>query len=131
MRLHAFVNEPTEWSMTASRDVPDPFNTVDLDVVLTAPSGRRLVAPAFWGGGREWRVRVAADEAGEYRWRSEVRGAEGAGLVDVNIMGLAAVPEAMNTPSTMISKKPPKRTSTPGSMLKVVPFSTSRSSLTV
>lgn len=80
MRLHAFVNEPTEWSMTASRDVPDPFNTVDLDVVLTAPSGRRLVAPAFWGGGREWRVRVAADEAGEYRWRSEARGAEGVGL---------------------------------------------------
>lgn len=80
MRLHAYVNEPTEWSFTATWEPADPFNAVELDVVFETPSGERLAVPAFWSGGREWRVRFAAPEAGEYRWRTIERGAGDAGL---------------------------------------------------
>ena len=61
---------PAEWSYTSSKQYPDPFNDIDLDVVVTLPSGKEEKVPAFWAGGSTWRVRYAAPETGKCRLRS-------------------------------------------------------------
>ena len=61
---------PAEWSYTSSKRSPDPFNDIDLDVVVTLPSGKEEKVPAFWAGRSTWRVRYAAPETGKCRLRS-------------------------------------------------------------
>src|SRR4051794_6341206 len=65
--LFAAQGCPAEWSYTSSKQYPDPFNDVDLDVVVTLPSGKEEKVPAFWAGGTTWRVRYAAPETGRCR----------------------------------------------------------------
>lgn len=66
----AVQNVPTEWSYNSGRAYADPFNEVELDVVVTGPSGAELRVPAFWAGDQEWRVRYAAPQPGTYRYRT-------------------------------------------------------------
>src|SRR5882757_7744845 len=66
----AASNEPTEWSYTSGKQYSDPFNQVDVDAVITLPSGQQERMPAFWAGGSTWRVRYAAPAPGLYRIRS-------------------------------------------------------------
>jgi Protein of unknown function (DUF4038)/Domain of unknown function (DUF5060) len=61
---------PTEWSYTSGKQYSDPFNQVDLDAIVTFPSGREERVPAFWAGGSTWRLRYAATQPGVYRIRS-------------------------------------------------------------
>jgi hypothetical protein len=61
---------PTEWSYTSGKQYSDPFNQVDLDAIVTLPSGREERVPAFWAGGSTWRLRYAATEPGVYGIRS-------------------------------------------------------------
>ena len=56
----AASGQPTEWSYTSGKQYSDPFNQVDVDAVITLPSGQQERMPAFWAGGSEWRVRYAA-----------------------------------------------------------------------
>ena len=58
-----------EWSFESAKTYPDPFNQVELDVVVTGPAGE-MVVPAFWAGGQEWRVRFAPPLPGRYTWKS-------------------------------------------------------------
>jgi hypothetical protein len=66
----AASNEPTEWSYTSGKQYPDAFNQVDVDAIITLPSGQRERIPAFWAGGSVWRVRYAAPAPGIYKIRS-------------------------------------------------------------
>ena len=53
------------------RDLPpgsDPLRDVQLHATFTSPSGRTTRAPAFWDGGKTWRVRFAPDAVGEWRY---------------------------------------------------------------
>lgn len=68
--LGAVQNTPAEWSFISARKYRDPFNEVELDVVVTDPAGRELRVPAFWAGGNEWRIRFAPASAGRYTWQS-------------------------------------------------------------
>ena len=43
---------------------------VELEVRFTAPSGAVHTVPAFWDGGRTWRVRFMPDERGTWRYRT-------------------------------------------------------------
>ena len=61
---------PTEWSYTTGKQYSDPFNEVNIDAVITLPSGAQERVPAFWGGGSTWRVRYAPTAPGLYRIRS-------------------------------------------------------------
>lgn len=74
------ANVPVEIAFTAGADHPDPSRGVVLDVVFRGPSGRPLRVPAFWAGGRSWKVRYASGEVGTHRYRAECRPAEVAGL---------------------------------------------------
>ncbi|HBY63430.1 MAG TPA: alpha-L-rhamnosidase [Solibacterales bacterium] len=76
----AQVHVPTEWSFTSEKSYRDPFNEVELDVTVTAPSGKQRKAPAFWGGGNVWRVRYAAAEAGRHRWAAVCSDTSNGGL---------------------------------------------------
>jgi hypothetical protein len=66
----AAAGAPAEWSYTSTRQYADPFNQVDVDAVITLPSGQQERMPAFWGGGSTWRVRYAPPAPGAYRIRS-------------------------------------------------------------
>jgi hypothetical protein len=74
------TNVPIELTFEARREHADPFHTVTLDVVFTAPDGATRRVPAFWAGGDRWKVRYAAPEVGEHRWRSICDPGDDAGL---------------------------------------------------
>jgi hypothetical protein len=60
----------TEWAFHSGKSYRDPFNEVDLDVVVEGPAGVEHRAPAFWSGGPVWRVRYAPPAPGRYTWRT-------------------------------------------------------------
>ncbi len=65
-------NRCGEWTFTSQGKHDDPFNQIELTVCFThAVTGAEKRVPAFWAGGREWRVRFAAHEVGTYRFRTE------------------------------------------------------------
>src|SRR5260370_36710762 len=66
-------NCATEWSYTSGKRYEDPFNEVELDVIITSQSGEVRRIPGFWAGGPMWRVRYSPPAAGQYSYRSEER----------------------------------------------------------
>jgi hypothetical protein len=62
----AMARETTEWIFTSAKPYKDPFNEVELDVIMRGPGGSEQRVPCFWAGGDEWRMRYAADGAGRY-----------------------------------------------------------------
>lgn len=74
------ANVPVELTLTATRDHADPFNTVIVDVTFTDPQGRSFCVPAFWAGGRAWKVRYASPVTGSHGWSSESSAADDTGL---------------------------------------------------
>jgi hypothetical protein len=65
------ANRPVEISFTSEKDYADPFNLVTLDAVVSTPDGRVLRVPAFWAGGKTWRVRYGSPVAGTHTFRTE------------------------------------------------------------
>lgn len=61
---------PTEWSWSSSKPYKDPFNEVEVDAIVTLPSGGEERVPAFWSGDSIWRVRYAPSAPGLYKIRS-------------------------------------------------------------
>jgi len=66
----AIAGMAAEWSYTSGKPYTDPFNQVDVDAVVTTPSGREERVPAFWAGDYSWRVRYAPPAPGLYKVRS-------------------------------------------------------------
>jgi hypothetical protein len=62
------ANRVIELSFTAEKDHDDPFNKIDLDVSFTAPSSKVVRIPAFWAGGKTWRVRYTSSELGVHTY---------------------------------------------------------------
>lgn len=65
----ATANVMKEWSFTSTKDYADPFNEVQVDLLVTSPSGQELKVPAFWSGGQTWRVRYSSPLVGIHRWK--------------------------------------------------------------
>jgi len=80
------VNRVKEWSFTSSKTYADPFNELQLDMLVTPPEGAPLRVPAFWAGGQTWRVRYSSPLKGTHQWKlecsdrdnKELHGVEGA-----------------------------------------------------
>jgi hypothetical protein len=68
-----------EASFESARPYANPFIDVEVNVVFRRGQ-RRWLVPAFWAGGRTWKVRFAPPEPGEYRYRVESSDASNAGL---------------------------------------------------
>lgn len=66
----AVSGSPTEWAYESGKQYTDPFNQVDVDAVITLPSGQEERVPGFWAGGSTWRVRYAPPVPGTYQIRS-------------------------------------------------------------
>ena len=66
----ATAGTPTEWAWKSGRQYDDPFNQVDVDAIVTLPSGAEERIPGFWGGESIWRVRYAPPVPGTYKVRS-------------------------------------------------------------
>ncbi len=61
-----------EITLTAAHDHPDPYAGVAVWAYFVHDSGAVLRRPAFWDGGRIWRLRFASPLAGgRWRWRTE------------------------------------------------------------
>src|SRR5688572_1623523 len=80
LMLQSEANVMAEVVFTAGGAHDDPFNTVNLDVVFTTPSGQQLRVPAFWADGNSWKVRYASPEVGTHHFQSECSKADDAGL---------------------------------------------------
>lgn len=57
-----------EAALTSSKAYANPFLDVTVTATFTAPSGRKLAAHGFYDGGTTWRVRLAPDEVGQWRY---------------------------------------------------------------
>src|SRR5580765_7539396 len=64
------ANVPIEMALVAKRPHPDPFNTVQVDVLFTDPKGTQKLVPAFWDGGNIWKVRYASPLPGKHLWQT-------------------------------------------------------------
>ena len=78
--LYGIQHSVSEWSYTAVRQRANPFQEVDLDVVLAHEGGQTWKVPAFWSGGQEWRVRFAPPLPGRYEFRTECSDISDSGL---------------------------------------------------
>ncbi len=74
------ANTPVERSFTAQNGYADAFNEVVLDVIFTDPAGQEFRVPAFWAGGKVWKVRYASPLTGTHPYRTECQPATDAGL---------------------------------------------------
>jgi hypothetical protein len=74
------ANMPVELSFTARGAYVDPFNQVTLDALFTDPAGTVRRVPAFWAGGRTWKVRYASPLTGAHAFRTECSAAADTGL---------------------------------------------------
>ena len=74
------ANTPVERAFTAQNGYADAFNEVVLDVIFTDPAGKEFRVPAFWAGGKVWKVRYASPLTGTHSFRTECKPANDAGL---------------------------------------------------
>ena len=65
---HTRANVPVEISFTANNVPNDPFTDFELDVMFKTPLGGALRVPAFWAGGKTWKVRYASREIGVHAY---------------------------------------------------------------
>lgn len=73
-------NTVCELEFASRRDCQDPWAEIELDFEFTDPDGARRVVPAYWSGGRTWRVRYSSPTEGSHNYRAIVRGPAGTGL---------------------------------------------------
>jgi len=57
-----------EISFTAAGSYANPYLDCSAEATLTTPDGSVRALPLFWDGGSTWRLRVALDQVGEWRW---------------------------------------------------------------
>ena len=74
------ANVMAEVTFAGTVDHKDPFNEITLDVIFTDPGGVRRRVPAFWDGGKVWKVRYASPLVGVHHFRSECSDPADAGL---------------------------------------------------
>jgi len=70
VRLFGIEHCVSEWSFSSGKAYADPFNEVEVDVVVQDGAGRAWRVPAYWAGDQEWRVRFAPPAAGSYTYRT-------------------------------------------------------------
>ena len=65
------ANRLVEFTFTSEKVYNDPFNEMELAAVFRTPQGRELRVPAFWAGGRVWKVRYSSAAIGRHTFRTE------------------------------------------------------------
>jgi len=65
-RLTGTEKQVFEWGYTSGKAYKDPFNEVELDVLVAHSDGGSWRVPAYWAGNQEWRIRFAPPRVGSY-----------------------------------------------------------------
>lgn len=66
--------------LESSRDRGNPYLDVEVTATFTGPNGTTISRPAFWDGGRTWRIRFAPVLEGTWTWRVESDDSDDPGL---------------------------------------------------
>ncbi|HYF49566.1 MAG TPA: DUF4038 domain-containing protein [Planctomycetota bacterium] len=87
------MTQATQWcsaqlNLEAAAEYSQPYIGVDVWMEFTHASGRKMLRPAFWDGGRTWRVRFAAPLPGQWTWTSH------ASVSDAGLAGKSGTLEA-------------------------------------
>jgi hypothetical protein len=56
-----------EITLISNKAYTDPFNQVDVYAVFSGPGGKTITRPAFWDGGKIWKIRFAPTLTGEWK----------------------------------------------------------------
>jgi len=83
LQLKTVTNKFIEITLTAAADYNDPFNEVEVDAVFTDPSGKQLKVPAFWAGGKTWKIRYASRVEGSHSFTTVCSKNTDIGLQDI------------------------------------------------
>jgi hypothetical protein len=71
-KYKAVTNVATEIKFDANSSHKDPFNDLEVDVLVDEPGGVIHRVPCFWSGGNQWKLRFSPRVPGEHRFRVEV-----------------------------------------------------------
>ena len=74
------ANKVHEISFLSTEGYTNPFMDVALDIEFTAPGETRMLAPAFWAGGKTWKVRYASPETGKHSYKTICSNQDDSGL---------------------------------------------------
>jgi len=77
-------NRLIEISFTALKHHTDPFQELQLDALVTQPSGTQLRVPCFWDGDAIWRLRYASPEIGTHTFQTECSDSSDAGMYGIS-----------------------------------------------
>lgn len=77
-------NAVIELKFTSDRDFTDPWSEIEVDVEFVDPCGDVRTVPAFWAGGRNWRVRYSSAREGTHTYRSRISSRDQTGLEDAS-----------------------------------------------
>lgn len=86
IRTERAVPEAPQWQeveldFTASNSYSNPYKDVDVYAEFSGPGGQKLRRPAFWDGGKSWKVRFASPLAeGEWKWQTFASDSSDTGL---------------------------------------------------
>lgn len=69
-----------EVELTSAKTYANPFMDTTVTATFTAPSGRKLMAYGFHDGGSTWRIRIAPDEEGTWRYTTTASDTSDSGL---------------------------------------------------
>ena len=73
-------NQIVEWSFTSSKAYKDIFNEVELSARFIFENDEEQLVPAFWAGGKNWRVRFSSPKPGKWRFRTVCSDPSNSGL---------------------------------------------------
>jgi hypothetical protein len=65
------ANVVAEIGFDAAQPHLRPLADVALEVVFTEPAGAQKTVPAFWAGGKQWKVRYSSPVVGMHRYRTQ------------------------------------------------------------
>lgn len=77
--LDAMTFVCNEVTFTSAKEYTDPFNAVDVDMILVG-NGRKFVIPCFWDGAGTWKCRFICPEEGEWYFVTNCTDKDNTGL---------------------------------------------------
>jgi hypothetical protein len=75
--------QAVEITLTSSVTYADPFQDVDVTATFRKPDGTTITRPAFWDGGRTWKIRFAPPQTGLWTMTTSATDTSNGGLNQV------------------------------------------------
>ncbi len=74
------ANLVTEITFQSTKSYHNPFREITLNVVFTSPNAQKRIVPAFWAGGKTWRVRYASNVLGLHTYLTQCNDTDNSSL---------------------------------------------------